>query len=415
MNSARDNRDIFLSITAIALLSLTALTWFSEGAYAVAGYDFATSLNPFDDMMRSLHLWDERLYTGAPNLLSVGSFPYFFLQYALELLTGSLYHGHMVFFTILLALPGLSMYLFMRTIFPVHGHKNDMAVLAAVFYMLNTFVVIKWNRGELVTLLSYGLIPLYLALFERLVGGPLRVGLLAAFIAAMFFYPITMGHSADFIITSALFMVFVVWRTITGAGRLVRIRNTAVVAICTVLTGAWWMWPLVTGVAGGSAAISSFSTSDNLALVNYYSSWATLLNVMKMWFFSMYPTAVEFNTQFYRPGTLIFPILGFSAILGTRNRYVLFFSIIGIIGLWLSKGTHAPLAGIYEWLYLHVPYFFIFAFSETLEPAAKGEVLAEAAGRTGSRAHIPSRMADLFEKHPLHDRQGRHPLSERIP
>lgn len=360
-SSAEGRREALLSVGALSILGLTAATWFSADAYAVAGYDFATSLVPIDDLTRALYLWDERLYTGTPNLLGIGTIPYFLLQHVSAALAGSLYRGQMIFFTVMFLAPGLAMYLFVRTVFSRLKDRNAMALLAAVFYMLNTFVVIKWNRGELITIFSYGILPLCLALFERFLARPTIAGL-AVFNVALFFYPVTLGHSADFVIVTAVFASFALWRTLLAGDIKLRVRRTLLAAVSALATGAWWVVPFASGVlsgSGGVAGITSF-TSDNLGLVDYYSSWATLLSMMKMWFFAMYPTSVEFSTQFYRPGTLLFPMIAFSALLFGRDRSVLFFALSALAGVWLSKGTHAPYRELYEWMYLNVPYFFIF-------------------------------------------------------
>ncbi|MBI1911580.1 MAG: hypothetical protein HYS21_06225 [Deltaproteobacteria bacterium] len=354
----KERLQTILNLALIVILGLTALTWFRGQYGAVGGYDFATSLNPLDDLKRSIAVWDDRLYAGAPNVLSIGALPYFLLQYIFSELTGSLYRGQMLFFTLVLMLPGLTMFYFLRLIFKDVKEKVTVTFFGSIFYMLNTFVVVKWNRGELITLFSYGMLPIYLAFVERGLKESLNLKFILVFYFVLFFYPVTLGHSADFLIISALVASFGIWRLIATFS-LRTLVNAVLLLVIAFLGSLWWFIPLWSGIHSGAASITSFTTND-LELVHYYSSWATLLNLMKMWFFSMYPTAVEFNTQFYRPGTLIFPVIAFAALLFSRNGYILFFSTASLVGLWLSKGTAPPFSGVYEWLYTNVPYFFIF-------------------------------------------------------
>lgn len=349
-------RDL-LGLAVIALLGLTALSWFEGAHSAVAGYDFATSLNPLDELRRSVYLWDERLYAGAPNILGIGTMPYFLLQYMAEYLTGSLYRGEMVFFAFLFTLPGVTMYLFLRTM-KGDGEGGVSAFFGALFYMFNTFVVVKWNRGELITLFSYGSLPLFLTLVERGLKGPLTVWFLLLFICSVFFFPVTLGHSADFLIVSGVITAFALWR-MAAYGSREALKRAGFLLLTAGLSSAWWAMPLLSSVAGGGGGITSFTTNE-LEMVNYYSTWATLLNIMKLWFSPMYDTSVEFGTQFYRPGSLLFPLIGFSALLFRKDPTVLFFSALALAGLWLSKGTSPPLPWVYEWMYRHIPYFFIF-------------------------------------------------------
>lgn len=352
-----ERKKILAALTVITLLGMTALTWFRGDYSAVAGYDFATSLRPFDDLTRSLYLWDERLYAGSPSVLTAGTLPYFLIQYLLEQISGSLYKGQMVFFTLLLVLPGLGMYWFLQRAFDDSSERVAIAFFGAVFYMFNTFVVVKWNRGELLTLFSYGLLPVFLALTDRGLRGPLTFGYWVALIVAMFFFPASLGHTADFLIVAAIVVSFALWRGYLLGPRC--LKRAGAVTAASVMLSLWWAMPLVFGMSSPSHAGASFTGGD-IEILHYYSSWATLLNLMKMWFFSMYATTVEFSDQFYRPGTLIFPILAFSALLFRKNGHVLFFSVAAVIGLWLSKGTAPPLSVPYEWMYLNVPYFFIF-------------------------------------------------------
>lgn len=353
----KENRKILAGLAVIMLLGMTALTWFRGDHSAVAGYDFATSLKPIDDLTRSLYLWDERLYAGSPSVLTAGTLPYFLVQYLLEQIAGSLYRGQMIFFTLVLLLPGLGMYWFLLRAFYDSPERLAIAFFGAVFYMFNTFVVVKWNRGEILTLFSYGLIPVYLALADRGLRGPLTFGYWIALIAALFFFPASLGHTADFLIVTAIVLSFAVWHGYSLGPAC--IKRAAAVGAASVMLSLWWALPLLFGMSSPSHAGASFTGGD-IEILHYYSSWATLLNLMKMWFFSMYATTVEFSDQFYRPGTLIFPMLAFAALFFKKNNHVLFFSAAAITGLWLAKGTSPPLSGAYEWMYLNVPYFFIF-------------------------------------------------------
>lgn len=345
-------------MAALAVLGLTPLTWFTGDYSAIGGYDFATSLKPADDLMRSLYLWDERLYAGSPSVLTIGTMPYFLLQFVFEKLMGSLYMGQALFFTLLFMLPGLSMYWFLRMLFSKEDGSVKIAFIGALFAMFNTFVVVKWNRGELITLFCYGTLPLYLALVDKGLKGPLSFAFMLAYIAALFFYPVALGHPADFVIATSLIAAYGLW-LIFSEDRAVRLKRASVLVLTAIATGLWWALPVSSIISGGGVAVTSFTASE-LEMVNYYSSWATLLNLMKMWFFSMYATGVEFSNQFYRPGSLFFPIIGFSALLFRRNPAVLFFSAAALAGIWLSKGTLPPFSGLYEWMYRNLPFFNIF-------------------------------------------------------
>ncbi len=342
----------------VLFIGLVSLTWFRGDFDAVNGYDFATSLKPLDEMKRALHLWDERLYAGYSNVVSLAPIPYFLLQYICQTVAGSLYGGQMIFFYILFVLPGLSMFYFLSSLEEAEG---SLAVnfLAPLFYMLNTFVVVKWNRGELITLFAYGLLPVYLGLIERVLRYGLRPATFVTALVSIPFLPVTIGHPADFLIVSWFLFTYTLWRTISRPHRMQALRRLALLAVGVLSLSLWWIVPIASSISSGATGTINFE-QDYLWLVDYYSSWASLLNVMKMWFFSMYTTNVEFSTQFYRPGTLLYALIAFSCLFFRPSGLVLYFSVQAVIGLWLSKGTHEPFPEIYRWLYNNVPFFFIF-------------------------------------------------------
>ncbi|MEK7773169.1 MAG: hypothetical protein AAB307_02375, partial [Deltaproteobacteria bacterium] len=354
----RVDRAGLLGMAAIAAFGLVSLGWFRGEYGVVAGYDFATSLRPLDEMRRALYIWDDRLYAGSPNFIALATLPYLLLQYAFEYAAGSLYRGQMLFFTMLFLLPGLSMRFFLRCASASQDKRESIAFFGALFYMLNAFVFVKWNRGELIALFAYGMLPLYLAAVERGLNGPVNARFLIFFSCALFFYPASLGHSADFLMTTGLIIGYALWKVLFAKDVLI-LKRALFLAFFATLASSWWTIPLSGSISAGGAGLASFTGRDTL-LVDYYSSWARMLNVMKLWFSPVYPTAVEFGSRFYRPGTVLIPILAFSALLFKRNRNVLFFSFVGVIGLWLSKGTSPPFGGIYRWMYLNLPYFFVF-------------------------------------------------------
>lgn len=392
-------------MAVIAAFGLVSLGWFRGDFSAVAGYDFATSLKPLDEIRRALHIWDDRLYAGAPNFIAMATLPYLLLQYAFERMAGSLYRGQMLFFTLLFLLPGFSMRTFLRRAFDTSGKRDEIAFFGALFYMLNTFVFVKWNRGELIALFAYGMLPFYLAIVERGLKGPASARFVILFICALFFYPASLGHSADFLMTTGLVCGYAVWRT-ARAKDLQVLKRAVFLVVAAIAVSLWWALPFLYSMTTGGAGLASFAGQET-RLVDYYSSWARLLSVMKLWFSPVYPTVVEFGLQFYRPGTVLIPLLAFSALLFRRDGKVIFFSFAALIGLWLSKGTAPPFGWIYRWIYLNVPYFFVFRAPSRCFPLVytlalsvllgySASSIRTAAGKLGRPSRLPSVLSALM-------------------
>jgi len=55
---------------------------------------------------------------------------------------------------------------------------------------------------------------------------------------------------------------------------------------------------------------------------------------------------------------LFIPILSLLGLfLNRKNKFVIFFGLVGLVGVFLSKQTAVPLTGVYPWLYEHIPGF----------------------------------------------------------
>lgn len=54
----------------------------------------------------------------------------------------------------------------------------------------------------------------------------------------------------------------------------------------------------------------------------------------------------------------LIPIIGFSALFFRKDKYTISLAIISVIGLYLLKGTHAPLSGVFVYLFTHGLFIF---------------------------------------------------------
>jgi len=72
-------------------------------------------------------------------------------------------------------------------------------------------------------------------------------------------------------------------------------------------------------------------------------------------------TGREIASFIPQPIPLYFWLIPFFAILGLflnkNNKYVLFFGLIALLGIFLSKQVAHPFPGVYPWLYIHLPGF----------------------------------------------------------
>ncbi len=116
------------------------------------------------------------------------------------------------------------------------------------------------------------------------------------------------------------------------------------------LLNAYWVLGLAFAGGGTNTAISSslfgnefFNTSEALTLFHPFWSGGQIRP------FVVHPIPVYF---------WLIPLVAISGfIVNNRNRTLLFFALLGVIGILLAKQSDEPLASLYHWLFVTVPGF----------------------------------------------------------
>jgi hypothetical protein len=133
--------------------------------------------------------------------------------------------------------------------------------------------------------------------------------------------------------------------------------------LITVLLHVFWLLPTL---MHGENSIGNLGTAYSSADAVKFFSFARLENTISL-LHPNWPENIFGKTYFMRAEFLILPILAYSSLLfipkikvqKTKN-YILFFSLLGLIGAFLAKGANEPLGIIYLWMFEHVPGFNMF-------------------------------------------------------
>jgi hypothetical protein len=130
------------------------------------------------------------------------------------------------------------------------------------------------------------------------------------------------------------------------------------------LLHAFWILPTVLVHANINSEFGSVFTSTNA--VQYF-SFAKFENTLGL-LHPNWPENIFGKTYFMRPEFLLLPILAFGSLLFIKpleklreqNRSILFFVLLGLVGIFLAKGAQDPFGGVYLWMFDHVPGFVMF-------------------------------------------------------
>lgn len=362
----------YVDILLILLMGVTPLIWFRDGYNALAGFDFAVYLNPVETLKKSYYLWSDSMAGGYDISHEVSSVPYYLLFSAPVLLGASLYTAEKLVFIFIFTLQGLSIYYMLGVFFEKREARRAIALTGAVIYTFSYPVMAHFGRGNMMALLTYGLLPLLLGLLYRAFTRPLEkwkyvmlVSLVSLPVSA------TKGHPADFVVLLCVVFYFVVFNIAVRKNRSHVIAFSARAFAASLLVNLWWVVPNLVylrdfGLSSTDLVKEGFY---NLDILSYYSRGTSIFNVLRnerldLWFDM--PGDNLLNPGLYQNGVfimigLLMPVVAFIALCAAReDKMIFFFSSLGLLAVFMGKGSHEPFGGLFEWMYTHLPGFFFF-------------------------------------------------------
>ena len=240
-----------------------------------------------------------------------------------------------------------SWYLANKTLFP----KNKIIHFFAPFiYLFNTYILMVVGGGQMGVAMAYAVAPLVLGLFINLINklkssrvNELKKLVLAGAVLAV---QVVFDPRISLITMGAVFL-YAVFQY--GVAIKKYIRVFVLPFFIALGLHFYWLLPVILvrraalpvgyGEAGWVEFLSFGNFSDSLSLL--HPNW---------------PENIFGKTYFMRPEFLIIPIIAFSALLfRRRDKKVLFFSILALLGAFLAKGSKPPFGGIYLWLFKYFP------------------------------------------------------------
>lgn len=369
-----DGKNKLLDIALISAIGLLPLLWFREGYGAIAGFDFAVYLNPVETLRKSMYLWSDMMAGGYDTSHEVSSLAYYLL-FALPVMAGAkFYTAEKMVFVSIFALQGFSVYYMLNALFAKREWRRAAALFGVVFYLFSYPVMAHFGRGNMMALLTYGMLPALIGFLYRGFIEPERekryillITLLSLLIAA------TKGHPADFIVLAAVASFFTLFHAAaSGMRKGARILAFSIkAAAASALVNLWWIVPNIIymrdlGLSKKDLIKEGFYNAD---LINYYSGGVSILNMFRnerlnLWFdtpaHQLLNPEIYQSTVFVAIGVLIPAAAYFALFRRTDDRNIVFFAMVSLAAVFLGKGTQAPFGWVYLWMSMHLPGFFLF-------------------------------------------------------
>lgn len=303
------------------------------------------------DQMNLPHAWSTRGTEGLGEYtaFTLWSWPYNFLQGIFANLNLPFDLLQRIFFIIpFLIIGSLGIWKLCENL----NLSNNAKIIATLFYLTNTYILLVIDGGQLSISLAYAIFPLAFYFFERAMEGDFKKRILAGLtISSMGFFDIRflyvflvlglLSFSYNLLFSKTKKRLFLNW-----------VKTGLVISIITLGLNAYWVLLL----------IKYPLSSDTYALLTQtsFTSFISLTHALSLfspnWFKNVYGNVAPVQFEF-----IILPILVFLApILKRKDKMVGFWLVIAIFSVFLTKGAAEPLPEVYQWLYNRIPGFSLF-------------------------------------------------------
>lgn len=360
-------------ILVLFVLSLVPLVWYKTGTI-VLGHDIGFPVNVGDWFKDKLWLWGfKESNFGSDYSFFAGFLPIHGLEAFLSWLGFSVFWVQKLTFVFWFFAPSLAMYYFVYSFYPEKEYRW-FRVFSFIFYVFNFFILTRFIIFERAGFSMMVALPITLTLTLKYLQYKLSLFKTVSFLGLLFLF--FNGSTALFLgillMVSAIFLLFYIFievRSKKELGRVILI-NISLLTIL-VLTNIYWLLPFF---HSNPQVYETIIEKDFSGLVNWLkmaSQSSSFLNLFKLQGVAEYHTSLEHYSDFFVKTELglflsgLLPVIIFSSFLFARKRkkdkfFILFFSLLALIFIFLSAGGHPPFDKYYIWMMENFPFFAVY-------------------------------------------------------
>jgi len=368
-----------LEILLLLIIALTPLLWYKDGSMAL-GHDMGFPLAPLDYFKDRLFTWTDRIGTfGSNQTDSLNGVFIHGIEAALTALGLSLIHTQQLSFIFWLFLPGLTMYILLKSLHP-KPEEFPIRVIGSVFYMMNYYLLQAWVIAERTKFSIVAAIPLVVLILinvfyreKSLLKQVIIFSLILFFLNGGAGIPLWGGLA---VVVLTFFIVFFVISRKPWQFKVFRGLSFFVLAgIFWLLLNIYWVYPYLSSfqqnytdrvnvTGGGDGAVGwSHELSKNASFTNLFQ-----LQGIPDWYGNPdHPYAsTVIGSPIFITISFLFPLMVFSNLFFlkriTRDQrvYIMGFLSVIVLSLPLVAGSHPPFGFVYDFLLRNLPGFSIF-------------------------------------------------------
>lgn len=325
------------------------ILWYEPGSVLTAGDWTHMATGTVADSWKSYGAWDG---SGLGGVYIQIPFNVFFWMWSLVAHLGGDYDSatKITFFVPISLMLFVSPFVLLR----YQGFSAPSSFIGAVFYGSNLYAISNVPPIQFV----YALAPLLLFLLFRALASEQRsAGKWLIFAVA---YSLGIAYEVRIMYVVSIMLVFAaVWFHHRDLVR--QYRQVALTGIVIVALNSFWILPTLLG--GGVGAVSAVAGRGLFGggLFDITSAFAIF-----PWYWTGGVPNIDFVKQPVGWFYLLIPLVAFFSLIklkqdiDKRRQLVMFYAVVALLGVFLTKESGMPLPALYQWLYLHVPGFSLF-------------------------------------------------------
>lgn len=224
------------------------------------------------------------------------------------------------------------------------------------FYLSNTYILLLLDGGQLYLGLAYAILPLTFLFYKQTIEENTNK-------AKLFFICSIIAISVfDFrILYFVAILIFLSFIFDTISSQYAVVPNLVSHISLGLLTGITLLfvhlpWILPSVLIKSPSLPVTYDRSQQVEFLSFSSLGHSLLLLQPHWYTNVFGRISELKLEFFLIPILVF----FTPILTPKNILVMFWMVVALMSIFLTKGSQEPFPHIYNWLFDHLPGFVLF-------------------------------------------------------
>ncbi len=250
--------------------------------------------------------------------------------------------------------------------------SSQLSIISAIIYSTNTYALMIFGGGQLGVFVGYSLLPLFfyywIILTKSLLGSHfivkyhcnknllilIKTSLITSSLIAS---DLRFGYVGMLLICMYLLGLIVYYNKQLFSSVILynSIISFSIVGVLFLLIHSYWLVPAILT----NNIVSSLGNEINSVGMVDFLSFADFSHTISL-LHPNWPENLFGYVHFFQSGFLLIPLIAFSVLVFSSNRFILFFVVLSLVGSFLAKGTNEPFGGVYNFFFEHIPGFVMF-------------------------------------------------------